>query len=113
MAEPGGSGSEHARPQSYAGTAAAAAPSSRPQRPRTLHAFLSFPSASSLPLAAPAADDGSYAWRAAAHGASPLERSLDALGMGRYQWALLGLAGCGWAADNVRGRGSVGDGAGR
>lgn len=45
--------------------------------------------------------DDTFAWRATAHGSSPLERSIDAVGMGRYQWTLLCLAGCGWAADNM------------
>lgn len=40
-------------------------------------------------------------WRARAQGDTPLERTIDAIGMGRYQWALLVLTGCGWAADNM------------
>lgn len=40
-------------------------------------------------------------WRAKAIGSTPLDRTIDAIGMGRYQWALLVLSGCGWAADNM------------
>ncbi|CAE6466448.1 unnamed protein product [Rhizoctonia solani] len=32
---------------------------------------------------------------------SPLDRTIDKIGMGPYQWALLGLCGFGWAADNM------------
>lgn len=35
------------------------------------------------------------------HWFNPLDRTIDAIGMGRYQWALLFLSGCGWAADNM------------
>lgn len=41
------------------------------------------------------------AWRAKAQGDTPLDRTIDAIGMGRYQWALLLLAGTGWATDNM------------
>jgi MFS family permease len=40
-------------------------------------------------------------WRATAVGATPLERTIDAIGMGRYQYAVLILSGLGWAADNM------------
>ena len=47
-------------------------------------------------------DEGSeQGWRANASGDTPLERSIDAIGMGRYQWALLALTGTGWACDNL------------
>ncbi|CUA75096.1 putative MFS-type transporter PB1E7,08c [Schizosaccharomyces pombe 972h-] [Rhizoctonia solani] len=32
---------------------------------------------------------------------SPLDRTIDKIGMGPYQWALLALCGFGWAADNM------------
>ncbi|KAG8768990.1 hypothetical protein FRC12_005235, partial [Ceratobasidium sp. 428] len=32
---------------------------------------------------------------------SALDRTIDKIGMGPYQWALLGLCGFGWAADNM------------
>lgn len=41
------------------------------------------------------------AWRAGAVGSTPLERTIDAIGMGRYQYAVLILSGLGWAADNM------------
>lgn len=40
-------------------------------------------------------------WRATAVGSTPLERTIDAIGMGRYQYAVLVLSGLGWAADNM------------
>lgn len=40
-------------------------------------------------------------WRARAQGDTPLERTIDAIGVGRYQVALLFLSGFGWAADNM------------
>lgn len=44
---------------------------------------------------------GVQAWRAGAVGSTPLERTIDAIGMGRYQYAVLILSGLGWAADNM------------
>jgi hypothetical protein len=44
---------------------------------------------------------GVQTWRAGAVGATPLERTIDAIGMGRYQYAVLILSGFGWAADNM------------
>jgi hypothetical protein len=44
---------------------------------------------------------GTQAWRAGAVGSTPLERTIDAIGMGRYQYAVLILSGFGWAADNM------------
>jgi hypothetical protein len=44
---------------------------------------------------------GVQTWRAGAVGATPLERTIDAIGMGRYQYAVLVLSGLGWAADNM------------
>ena len=40
-------------------------------------------------------------WRATAVGATPLDRTMDRIGMGRYQWTVLILSGLGWAADNM------------
>lgn len=40
-------------------------------------------------------------WHAKAHGDTPLDRTIDHIGMGRYQWALLLCSGTGWAADNM------------
>lgn len=40
-------------------------------------------------------------WRATAVGATPLDRTMDRIGMGRYQWSVLILSGFGWAADNM------------
>lgn len=47
--------------------------------------------------AGPARND----WRATAVGATPLDRTMDRIGMGRYQWTVLILSGLGWAADNM------------
>ncbi|PWZ02822.1 MFS general substrate transporter [Testicularia cyperi] len=52
------------------------------------------------------AEDGTGAgprdgWRAAAVGSTPLDRTMDQIGMGRYQWTVLILSGLGWAADNM------------
>jgi hypothetical protein len=44
---------------------------------------------------------GVQTWRAGAVGSTPLERTIDAIGMGRYQYAVLVLSGLGWAADNM------------
>ncbi|UZJ51463.1 hypothetical protein CBS101457_000783 [Exobasidium rhododendri] len=44
---------------------------------------------------------GVQAWRSGAVGDTPLERTIDAIGMGRYQYAVLVLSGLGWAADNM------------
>ena len=44
---------------------------------------------------------GVQAWRVGAEGETPLERTIDAIGMGRYQYAVLILSGFGWAADNM------------
>lgn len=44
---------------------------------------------------------GVQTWRAGAVGSTPLERTIDAIGMGRYQYAVLILSGLGWAADNM------------
>lgn len=40
-------------------------------------------------------------WRATAVGRTPLDRTMDRIGMGRYQWTVLILSGLGWAADNM------------
>ncbi|SJX60238.1 uncharacterized protein SRS1_11552 [Sporisorium reilianum f. sp. reilianum] len=40
-------------------------------------------------------------WRATAVGETPLDRTMDRIGMGRYQWTVLILSGLGWAADNM------------
>lgn len=42
-----------------------------------------------------------HSWRATAVGSTPLDRTIDAIGMGRYQYAVLVLSGFGWAADNM------------
>ncbi|MCO5614000.1 hypothetical protein L7F22_068280 [Adiantum nelumboides] len=42
-----------------------------------------------------------HSWRATAVGSTPLDRTIDAIGMGRYQYAVLILSGFGWAADNM------------
>lgn len=44
---------------------------------------------------------GVQTWRANAVGSTPLERTIDAIGMGKYQYAVLVLSGLGWAADNM------------
>ncbi|KAJ1043459.1 hypothetical protein NDA11_000359 [Ustilago hordei] len=44
---------------------------------------------------------GGDGWRATAVGATPLDRTMDRIGMGRYQWTVLILSGLGWAADNM------------
>lgn len=33
---------------------------------------------------------------------TPLDVTMEKIGMGKYQWTLLMLCGCGWMADNVR-----------
>ncbi|CAO1636800.1 unnamed protein product [Parajaminaea phylloscopi] len=68
-------------------------------RPSPLRA-VSVAGSPSLSLAN-AMETETLAWRAKAMGATPLERTIDAIGMGRYQWALLLLAGTGWATDNM------------
>lgn len=40
-------------------------------------------------------------WRGGAQGETPLDKTINVIGMGRYQWALLLLTGCGYAADNA------------
>ncbi|GAK62466.1 MFS general substrate transporter [Moesziomyces antarcticus] len=45
--------------------------------------------------------DGDAEWRSSAVGATPLDRTMDRIGMGRYQWTVLILSGLGWAADNM------------
>ncbi|EST09831.2 General substrate transporter [Kalmanozyma brasiliensis GHG001] len=40
-------------------------------------------------------------WRSTALGSTPLDRTMDRIGMGRYQWTVLLLSGLGWAADNM------------
>lgn len=40
-------------------------------------------------------------WSASAKGSTPLDRTIDAIGMGSYQYAVLILTGFGWAADNM------------
>ncbi|CDU23811.1 uncharacterized protein SPSC_02440 [Sporisorium scitamineum] len=40
-------------------------------------------------------------WRATVVGETPLDRTMDRIGMGRYQWTVLILSGLGWAADNM------------
>ncbi|SNX81515.1 uncharacterized protein MEPE_00220 [Melanopsichium pennsylvanicum] len=40
-------------------------------------------------------------WRSTAIGSTPLDRTIDRIGMGRYQWTVLILSGLGWAADNM------------
>lgn len=32
---------------------------------------------------------------------TPLDLTMEKIGMGKYQWTLLMLCGCGWMADNV------------
>ncbi|CAA7262874.1 unnamed protein product [Cyclocybe aegerita] len=32
---------------------------------------------------------------------TPLDKTIDRIGMGSYQWTLLSLCGCGWMADNM------------
>jgi hypothetical protein len=34
-------------------------------------------------------------------GRTPLDKTIDRIGMGSYQWTLLSLCGFGWMADNV------------
>ncbi|KAJ9476956.1 putative metabolite transport protein [Pseudozyma hubeiensis] len=45
--------------------------------------------------------DDSNDWRSTAVGSTPLDRTMDRIGMGRYQWTVLILSGLGWAADNM------------
>ena len=49
----------------------------------------------------PLIDDQNDDWRATAIGSTPLDRTIDQIGMGRYQWTVLILSGLGWAADNM------------
>lgn len=47
------------------------------------------------------AEVGVQTWRANAVGSTALDKTIDAIGMGRYQYAVLVLSGFGWAADNM------------
>lgn len=66
----------------------------RPQHPQRVPSSAAPPRLSAM-------ENETMTWRARAQGNTPLERTIDAIGMGRYQWALLVLTGCGWAADNM------------
>ncbi|CAO1614015.1 unnamed protein product [Sympodiomycopsis kandeliae] len=68
---------------------------SRPHHPPRI------PSSAAPPQLSDSMENETTTWRARAQGETPLERTIDAIGMGRYQWALLILTGCGWAADNM------------
>lgn len=78
-------------------------PGGRHQRdPRFLSKVGRPSSLSGLPsLGTTTSMDDTHSWRATAVGNTPLERTIDAIGMGRYQYAVLVLSGCGWAADNM------------
>lgn len=49
----------------------------------------------------PAMDPDNRTGAKDAHHSTPLDRTIDAIGMGRYQYAILILSGLGWAADNM------------
>ncbi|KAN0066024.1 hypothetical protein ACQY0O_000116 [Thecaphora frezii] len=76
-------------------------------RPTMLDRLGSFRSVTSaaLPSAPSGLEDAPSSeatdWRATAVGATPLDRTIDQIGMGRYQWTVLVLSGLGWAADNM------------
>ncbi|KAI0070035.1 MFS general substrate transporter [Panus rudis PR-1116 ss-1] len=47
-------------------------------------------------------DYDGYAYEAEDHdGRTPLDKTIDRIGMGSYQWTLLSLCGFGWLADNM------------
>ncbi|SPO20769.1 uncharacterized protein UTRI_00246 [Ustilago trichophora] len=95
----------HLSTQSLGRSAASSARNSAdsPRRPRLVDRVTSTRSLY-LPSVNYTDNDGAGSrddWRATAVGATPLDRTMDRIGMGRYQWTVLILSGLGWAADNM------------
>ncbi|PWN49151.1 MFS general substrate transporter [Violaceomyces palustris] len=70
---------------------------SRPRFLRAQSSSLSF----TLGTGTEGEDPEIHDWRSTARGETPLDRTMDQIGMGRYQWSVLVLSGLGWAADNM------------